>query len=166
MKGLHWEVQVVECPHRVPSVGYCVSEVKRKLKDEYLSLPGSEIAKLKAENIDLFRIQKKKQFIFMGDTTFKVFELHPEVFEYPVIFIECTFLSEGEERTALKRTHVHWNHLKPFVKQNPQCLFMLIHFTLALSEFDIEQFFDKETKQENIKNLGLWLDIGIKVYNK
>ena len=30
-----YEVDVVECDHTVPSVSYCFSEVRRKLKDEY-----------------------------------------------------------------------------------------------------------------------------------
>ena len=102
----------------------------------------------------------------MGDTTTKVFENHPEVFEFPTIFVECTFFGEGMESKAEKTTHVHWDKLKPFVKANPQCLFMLIHFSIRWNEYQIDEYFTEELKKEGITNVGLWLDKGVKVFSQ
>ena len=166
MKGLHWIVDIVECCHRVPSVGYCISEVRSKLKEEYKKLTGKEIGALRKQGVDVVFKTNFKQFVFMGDTTTKVFELHPEVFEFPVIFIECTLFGDGLEEKAEKTTHVHWNLLKPYVKQHPECLFMLIHFSLRWNESQIEEYFTQESIKENITNLGLWLDKGIRIFKK
>ena len=165
-KGIHWEVDIIRCPHRVPSVGYCVSEIRQKLKEEYAQLKGKEIGELKKKGVEITKEEKFKQFIYMGDTTHEVFNLNPEVFEYKTIFIECTFFLEGLRENALKKTHVHWDFIKPFVKNNPQTLFMLIHFTLSVSEGQIVDFFKKESETEGIYNVGLWLDSGVVVLNE
>lgn len=165
MKGLHWTIDVVECVHRVPSVGYCIKEIRSKLKEEYKGLKGKEIASLKKEGKQIIDEVEYKQFVFMGDTTVKVFELHPEVFTYSTIFVECSFIQDETEKKAISTTHIHWNFLKPFVKENPQCLFVLIHFSLRWSEKQLEEYFREEVNKEGISNLGLWFDSGVVLFN-
>jgi len=165
--SLHWTVRVVQCDHRVPSVGYAIEEKRSKLKEEYHGLSGKEIAALKKSGVEITHLETTKQFVFMGDTTVRVFEDHPEVLEYPLIFIECTLFGDSKlEQNARNTTHVHWNFLKPIVKANPQCLFMLIHFSLRWNEHQIEEYFDEQVKEEGITNLGLWLDKGVKDYSR
>lgn len=160
-KGRRLTATAVKCPHRVPSIGFCINEKKDKLLEEFKDLTGPEIgAKRKAGEVITAEVSEKKM-AFMGDTTIDVFALHPEVLEYPLIFIECTFWTEGLQEKAHERGHIHWDSLKPFVKANPETIFVLIHFTLRFSERDIEEFFTKEAAAEGIKNLALWLDTGI-----
>ena len=165
MKGIEWYVDIIECVHRVPSVGFAITEMISKLKGEYKHLEGKEIGALKRQGTEVVVKTPFKQFVFMGDTTTKVFELHPEVFEYSTIFVECTLFGDGLEATALKRTHIHWNLLKPYVKQNPQCFFMLIHFSVRWCDSQILDFFTDDLKKEGISNIGLWLDKGVKIFS-
>ena len=144
-----------------------IEEKRSKLKEEYHGLSGKEIAALKKSGVEITHLETAKQFVFMGDTTVRVFEDHPEVLEYPLIFIECTLFGDSKlEQNARNTTHVHWNFLKPIVKANPHCLFMLIHFSLRWNEHQIEEYFDEQVKEEGITNLGLWLDKGVKDYSR
>ena len=148
--GLDWKVRVVECVHRVPSVGYCVSERRSKLLPKYQGLSGSEIGALRRSGVEISESVWFKSFAFMGDTTTSLFEKHPEVFEYSTLFVECTLFGEGLEGKAQKTTHVHWSLLKPFVLSHPHCHFMLIHFSLRWSEPQLREFFAAESRESNI----------------
>jgi len=53
-KSENYKVTVLDCIHAVPCVGFCVSEKKSKLKEEYKSLPGKEIADLRKKKCGSF----------------------------------------------------------------------------------------------------------------
>jgi ribonuclease Z len=162
---MQWKIQVIRCPHRVPSVGYCVSDVRKTLKPEYKGLSQKEIGQLKKSGVEIVETTEFRLFAFMGDTTPELFELHPEVFGFPTIFVECTFWDHREddhlEAQAAKTTHIHWNKLKPVIQAHPECLFMLIHFTLRYDETQIAEFFKRESEQNQLYNFALWLDAGV-----
>src|SRR6266511_4538092 len=49
------ELKVLPGRHRVPTVGYLFSEIKRKLKDEFLGFPGEEIAAMRSKGVEVTR---------------------------------------------------------------------------------------------------------------
>jgi ribonuclease Z len=51
---------------------------------------------------------------------------------------------------------MHWNNLAPYVEKNPQCTFVLIHFSLRYSEQEVQKFFDSMGEKKP-KNIELWL---------
>eukprot|EP00928_Gymnodinium_smaydae_P025318 TRINITY_DN20208_c0_g3_i2.p1 TRINITY_DN20208_c0_g3~~TRINITY_DN20208_c0_g3_i2.p1 ORF type:complete len:328 (-),score=59.62 TRINITY_DN20208_c0_g3_i2:89-1072(-) len=90
------------------------------------------------------------------------------IFRCGTIVVECTFLGaagmsdEEAEREAIKRTHTSWTHLKPHVLANPQCCFVLVHFSRRYKDGDIKSYFAKErTEGPEFRNVVLWLDSGI-----
>jgi ribonuclease Z len=80
-KKFQYQVKIVDCVHSVPTVGYCFSEFRSKLKSEYKGLQGSEIAKLHKQGVEIQETVLEPIFAFMGDTTPKVFEKHPEILQ-------------------------------------------------------------------------------------
>lgn len=165
VKSIKWIIDVKNCPHRVPSVSYCISEVRQKLKEELKGKPSKEIAAIRKAGGDVVEESIHRLFVFMGDTTTEAFDLHPELFDYPVIFVECTLWTDGMEEMALARGHIHWTKLKPIIQAHPNCLFMLIHFTLRHDEKEIRTFFENESTTHQITNFGLWLDSGVVVFS-
>jgi len=138
--------RVVKCDHSVVCNGYAIYEKKKKLKKEYSQLKGQEIAKLRKEKgeAEVCDTVLEPRIAIMGDTTYRVFEINPSLLEFPVIVVECTFLEEGQEETALGAFHMHWNHLKPIVEKHPQTVFILTHFSLRYSDEFINDFFAKQ----------------------
>jgi ribonuclease Z len=117
-------------------VGYAFSERKKRLKSEYVGTPGRELGRLRKEGVEIEEETFVPLFVYLGDTSTKVYEAHPEIFDYPTIITECTFLpdpheSEGDE-AILQRTerdgHIHWTQLQDIVLAHPANTFVLIHF--------------------------------------
>eukprot|EP01063_Lacrimia_lanifica_P022032 TRINITY_DN29741_c0_g1_i1.p1 TRINITY_DN29741_c0_g1~~TRINITY_DN29741_c0_g1_i1.p1 ORF type:complete len:321 (+),score=87.46 TRINITY_DN29741_c0_g1_i1:46-1008(+) len=154
-EGLYCDV--VQCDHRVPTVGYRMVRVKQKLKAEYASLPGNEIGALRKAGVEVTAPEETPLVAFMGDTTVVgVFGIHGEehtdmvaetrrvVLSTPVVIIECTFLTDDQREQAEKTKHVLWSDLKPHVCAHPDTLFVLIHFSHRYTPHDVRTFFAAE----------------------
>jgi ribonuclease Z len=144
MNKTNIEVQVFGCDHRIPTISYGFSEIKQKLKKEYIGLEGKEIGALKKQGIEITHEVKEKKLAYVCDTSIKVLSWHPEILEYKVVFIECTFFMPDELDNARKTKHIHWDHLKPYVIGYPDTTFMLFHFSQRYKDQDISDFFQKE----------------------
>jgi len=101
----------------------------------------------------------KKKFSYVLDTGIEIFEKNPFLLEYPVAIVECTFLLDNNDELeqAIKKKHIHWNQLKPYVVQNPNVLFILVHFSQRYSDSQIKTFFNKVIAEDNISNIHPWL---------
>ena len=62
-------VKALQSHHRVPCRGYAVMRKTRKLKDEFLHLPGREIKLMKDRGDKIFEDRDHPVFAFSGDTT-------------------------------------------------------------------------------------------------
>lgn len=156
LKSRPYEIQIFKCNHNVPTVGYGISEVKNKLKQEYRDLPGTSIRDLKKDGVNIYREIITPIMIYLGDTKADVLD-NKEIFKYPVIMIECTFFDDETEDEALYKSHVHWNHLIPYVKEHPETTFVLYHFSARYREHQITEFFENIEKKEKINNIYVWL---------
>jgi ribonuclease BN (tRNA processing enzyme) len=149
-------VEVVACDHSVPTVGYGISEVRRKLKDEYSSLTGQQISKLRKDGIEVSEEILKPLFAFMGDTSPAVFTMNPHLAKtYPLIITECSFIDKEQHGDRAHKTkHTLWHDLEPIVRAHPQTMFVLIHFSHQYRADQIKDFFAKL----NIPNILVWLE--------
>jgi ribonuclease Z len=151
-KKTKMKVQVFKCDHCIPTISYGFTEPKHKLKTEYQGIPGKELACLKMSGTEITQEVLYKRFAYVCDTTIKVLEKHPEIIDYPVIFIECTFLYHDDLELASTKKHIHWEQLEPYVRKFPNTQFMLIHFSQRYSDEDINNFF----KKVNLPNVNWW----------
>jgi hypothetical protein len=142
------EVSVVLCDHAIPTISYCFSEVKTKLKSEYKHTPGQDIGKLRKSGVTVTEEVVKPAFAFICDTSIQILTDYPDILSYPVVFIECTFLYPEERANAEATKHIHWMDLKPFVLAHPGVLFVLMHFSLRYKDVEILKFFEKEQSEE------------------
>jgi len=141
-------VQVYDCFHTVPTVGYGFFEKRQKLKQEYKGLPGKEIARLRETGTNIYDIGIQRNFVFLGDTTSEVFHKHDVLFEYPVIIVECTFLYPDHEENAKSSGHIHWSHIEEIIINHPDNIFVLIHFSMRYKISEIIEFF--KDKPQNV----------------
>jgi|GEM_PF-1406052 len=166
-----YQVRIARCIHKVPCVGYCFSEQKSRLKPEFEALKREMAEAGQAKEFGKLMGQKRKEgievketiweplFAFLGDTHPSVFEHNPWLFEYPVIFTECTFLNESEAQRAEDKGHTLWSRLKPTVLEHPENVFVLTHFSLRHSDKEVIQFFEKELQESEpgtLQNIVLW----------
>jgi hypothetical protein len=119
----------------------------------------------KIDEDDDFRIDEyyeKPIFAFLGDTDHRVFN-DDIVFDYPVIFVECSFLGDPDGSLtdqARHRKHIIWKNIMPIIKAHPDNLFVLYHFSARYTSSDIRAFFAKYQIKGNksyIPNIHPWV---------
>jgi len=117
---------------------------KKKLKEEYKGLKGKELGEIRAKGIDLDEVHLHHSFCYLGDTHISIFEKNPEILKFPVVIVECTFLSDDADIIARcdRDGHIYWKALEPIVTGNPNTKFVLIHFSLRYSVEEIVKFFN------------------------
>jgi len=148
-------VKVIKCDHSVDTISFAFSLIKTKLKSEFHGKKGKELKQLKMDGVNISEEILKKEFAFICDTSIHVFEMYPEIIEYPVIIVECTFLKDDEIQNAIDTKHIHWSQLEPIVAKHPEITFMLIHFSLRYGKDENIRDFFKEFKVK-YPNLHCW----------
>jgi ribonuclease Z len=91
---------------QVACVGYAFAERKKRLRPEYVGTPGRELGRLRKEGVEIEEETYAPLFVYLGDTSTQVYEAHPEVFDYPVIITECTFIPDPHEVPTSTTPHV------------------------------------------------------------
>ena len=157
VKKIAYEVDVVNCDHTVPTVGYCFSEIRQHLKEEHVGKDRTEIIRMKSEGVEVSEELKVRLFAYICDSSISVLESNPVILQYKIIFIECTFLYPEEEEQARLCKHIHWNQLMPYVISHPSSLFVLFHFTLRHEEEEIINFFENVRRESGINNIKIWV---------
>jgi len=151
-------VEIIKCDHCIPTVSYGFGLVKKKLNPKYLGKSGKELGQLRKEGVDDISIEvTEKIFCYVCDTSIDVLKENPFILDYSTIFIECTFIIDGQEEDATKKKHIHWNQLKPYVIDNPDTTFVLFHFSLKYRDEEIKEIMDEKFIKDDIKNVELWL---------
>jgi len=146
-------IDIIQCHHGIPCLGYGFSEVRNKLKEEYINLTGKEIGDLRKKGIEITNEVEYPFLCFLGDTSNKI--LSNKLLEkYKNIMIECTFVEQDDIDQASKTHHMHWNYLKPYIVSHPDNNFILYHFSRRYKKSVLEEFF----KQEALVNVIPWIN--------
>ena len=156
IKNMNWVIDVIKCTHTVPCSGYGFSEIRDKLKPEYLNEKKEQLRELKKTGIEISQKKEFPLFCFMGDTDHKIFydnEIIKVLDKYKTIIIECTFLEDIHIKHAEDDKHIHWKNIKPFIESHNLISFILIHFSARYTETFIKEFFEKE----KLNNVILWV---------
>lgn len=100
-------VLAFEVNHTIPSLGYTLLSKKQKLRAEYRSLSGAEIARLRKQGVEVTRDEVSPRVTFIGDCDGKTLIKQAHIWRSPVLIIEATFLAPGEQALAEQRLHTH-----------------------------------------------------------
>lgn len=149
MNARLFEIQIFRCFHSIPCIGYGFTEIRRKIKKEYIDLTQEEIIKLVKNKVKITEDIKYPLFCFLGDTNNKVFE-QTDIFKYSTIICECTFYDEEDKRKAIKKKHTHINDLLPIIKEHENIFFILIHQSQKYKYEHIKEYVD------GISNVMIW----------
>lgn len=154
IKKTTWRVEVIDCYHPVPTVSYLFSMEKSVLLDEYKGKTKEDYARLKKEGVTISETRVVPVFAYICDSSALVFEENNDkIFKYPCIMTECTFLDDADEEKAVKKRHIHWKHIEPYVAAHPECTFYFFHFSARYKrsedpEEDYPSLFFEKVKQE------------------
>lgn len=106
-------IRPVATHHGFPSLGYVLISVREKLRSEYLSLTGEQLAELRKQGVDIQYKLEVPLIAYLGDTSYgEVFD-HPDVMKAQVLLCECTFFDPTHRTKAKAGKHLH---VEDFVK--------------------------------------------------
>ena len=123
--------------HRVPTVGYLFSEVRRKLRDEHVGLTGPQIAALRDRGVDVTRREEVPLLAYPGDCGPAIFDAVPELFSAKVLLIECSFFAPEDLGRAHAYEHLHISDFAARADEFQNEVVVLTHFTLRSTEEEI-----------------------------
>ena len=149
--GTEYICEAIECQHRVVCLGYNFLIRRKKLLDVYKDFPGAEIGRLRKSGVEVMSVCEEPFLCYLGDTTAKVFERYPRLLkDQKLVIVECSFIDDADVERAETTKHMHWTSLRPHIEDNPETLFVLIHFSLKYSNLELRNFFLDNSKHENI----------------
>lgn len=136
-----YAVRAFDVVHRIASRGYTVIETRRKLKADFLGLPGEAIGAARARGEELYDYREVNLFTYIGDSTIETLERHPEVGESEVLFLEATHLPGTSHEVSARYGHTHLEELAELAGRQPGTLaspyVVLKHFSMKYEEEEI-----------------------------
>ena len=141
--------------HRIPSVGFQVIETRNKLKPEHHGLGQAEIIALKKQGVEITEPLRIPKITYVGDSTIRVFDWHPEILESEVLITECTFLTDEHREEAAKRKHMHIAEIVPYLDQIKSKYIVLMHFSMRYTRAEIKHHVERWIPAEHRERILL-----------
>jgi ribonuclease Z len=116
--------------HRVPTIGYLFSEVRKKLRDELAGLPGEKIAALRQEGVEVARRQEIPLLAYPGDCGPSIFDAAPEILRARALLLECSFFAPEDRDRAAQYEHIHLQDILERADLFENEALVLTHFSM------------------------------------
>ncbi|PPD73592.1 hypothetical protein GOBAR_DD29481 [Gossypium barbadense] len=132
--------------HVIPSQGYVIYSVRKKLKKQYIHLKGKQIEKLKKSGVEITDIVLSPEVAFTGDTTAEYMRdpRNADALRAKILITEATFLDDGYSIDhARQHGHTHLSEIIENVQWIRNKAVLLTHFSSRYSIEDIRQAVSK-----------------------
>ncbi|PSS14346.1 Ribonuclease [Actinidia chinensis var. chinensis] len=144
--------------HVIPSQGYVIYSVRKKLRKQYMHLKGKQIEKLKKSGVEITDTILSPEVAFTGDTT-SDFLLDPrsaDALRAKILITEATFLDEGYSiEHAREHGHTHLFELIEHAQWIRNKAILLTHFSSRYNIEDIRQAVSKLQLKVSAKVVAL-----------
>lgn len=93
--------------HRVAAMGFCILDVRHKLKAEYAGLSGPELVALKKKGVEIEHRVEVPLIAYCGDTAEGAWQELEMVRKAKVLLLEASFFEADHVRRAREGYHLH-----------------------------------------------------------
>src|SRR5690606_820851 len=110
----------------------------QKLKEQYLQLPGQEIARRRRDGESLFIQEEHLEFAYVTDTLIRVLDTSPSLLRTRVLVLECSFIDERKSLSESRAgCHIHLDELleRDSLFENEHIV--LMHFSQIASPAEV-----------------------------
>ena len=151
-------VTVSAVAHTVPAHGHIVWERRKKLKEEYLDLPGEKIRDLRLSGVEITTEKRIPLVAYLGDSAPKGLDDCPAMFQAQILILEMTFASPRHRREKIhKFGHIHLDDLVERRERFKNELIIASHFSARYHNKQIRQFVEKRLPDMLGGRLELWV---------
>jgi ribonuclease Z len=150
--------RVFRTKHTVPSVGYLVYDVRRKLKPEYHGLHGDQIRDLRLSGVEVTADQLTPLVAFTGDTAPPGLDAHPDLYQAQVLITEMTFFRPEHRKDKIhKFGHLHLDDLLERAERFQNELIILAHLSTRTSDGDARRRLEQVLPASLKDRVHLWV---------
>ncbi len=150
-------VRVISTKHTVPSVGYIVYDVRKKLKQEYRGLSGGEIRDLRLAGNEVTSESLTPLVCFTGDTAPAGLDSHEDVYKSEVLITEMTFFSPDHRKEKIhKYGHMHLDDILDRADRFENELIILGHLSTRTAVEAAAKVLRKRLPAELCNRVHLW----------
>jgi ribonuclease Z len=139
--------------HSQPSLGYCVIDVRQKLKSEYLNLTGPQIVELKKAGTQITDRVEYPLVAYAGDTAKKNFSDLPFVAQAKVLLLECTFFDPDHVQRARAGRHIHVIDLPEVLEGMANEHIVIVHTTRRTNMAEARKLLRSNLKKEIVERI-------------
>ncbi len=141
-RDLH--VRAFATRHTVPSLGFLFLRRVKRLRPEFLELPGPEIAERRQRGEDLFTLHEHLDLAYATDTRPRVLDENPELYDVSTLILECSFLDERKSLDAARAGgHIHLDELLERAENFRNDALVLMHFSQLYKPAEVVEILDE-----------------------
>lgn len=143
--------------HTVPSVGYIVYDVRKKLKPEFQGLHGDQIRDLRLQGTDVAAESLTPLVCFTGDTSPPGLDAHPDVYRAEVLITEMTFFRPEHRKEKIhKFGHMHLDDIIERAERFQNELILLSHLSTRTHDAEARRRLDQVLPEQLRSRVRLW----------
>ena len=143
--------------HTVPSVGYIVYDVRKKLKQEFQGLHGDQIRDLRLQGTDVAAESLTPLVCFTGDTSPPGLDAHPDVYRAEVLITEMTFFRPEHRKEKIhKFGHMHLDDILERAERFQNELILLSHLSTRTHDAEARRRLDQVLPEQLRSRVRLW----------
>lgn len=151
-------VNVLETKHTVPSVGYVVSQRRKKLKPEYQGLSGDQIRDLRLAGTEVSHETRHPQLAYLGDSRPESLDDNPEFYQADILIMEITFFAPDHRPELIhKMGHIHLDDVVQRRERFQNQRIIAGHFSTRYTDQQILQYVKQKLPDMLDDRLYLWL---------
>ena len=151
-------VTVSATSHTVPSFGFVVWERRKKLKPEYLGLPGDKIRDLKFSGVEITTEMRIPRVAYLGDSSPEGLDACPAMFEAEVLITEVTFVAARHRKEKIhKFGHMHLDDIVERREKFQNKLIIASHFSTRYHSKQVAEHVHRALPDMLDGKMHLWL---------
>ncbi|HSQ54707.1 MAG TPA: metal-dependent hydrolase [Gemmata sp.] len=148
--------------HTIPSRGFLVSEVRKKLKDEFVGLPGEKIKELRlaaeAKGESITHEVRIPLVAYTGDTAPAGLDNNPAFFDAKVLITEMSFIRASHRRDKIhKFGHMHLDDFVERASRFKNEVIIVGHFSTRYHPNEVRKLLDSKLPTELKAKMKLWV---------
>jgi ribonuclease Z len=143
--------------HSVPSMGFVVWERRRKLKQEYMGLPGDKIRDLRLAGTEVTRELRVPRLAYLGDSSPSGLDASPAMYDAEVLIMEITFVAPSHRKDKIhKFGHMHLDDVVERASRFRNQVIIASHFSTRYHSRQIQHHIERALPDLLGGRLQLW----------
>jgi ribonuclease Z len=151
-------VSVSATSHTVPSLGFVVWTRRKKLKPEYLGLPGEKIRDLRLSGVEITSEVRVPRVAYLGDSAPAGLDACEAMYQAEVLIMEMTFVAPSHKKDRIhKFGHIHLDDVVERAGRFQNELIIASHFSTRYHPNQVRHHVEKGLPGLLGGRLHLWI---------